>query len=356
MHPPTTASDDSAILLPTRQSAEWLALTRVADLPGPAQARIAITLACRDCDPIPKVANAGRIFTHEGEPVQIMHDGTLIHAGGYYGDWMARIIAGLHGHHEPQEEALFHGLLPHTRPGSLFVELGAYWAYYTNWYLGAVPGSRAVCVEPDATHLEMGRRNLALNGREARLIHAAVGGSFQPAGPDQAVECLDMPALLDKVSPEPIELLHMDVQGAETAFLRSLRNIDAATYLRFIVVSTHHVAISGSPTTHEDCLGELRSQGAFILDEHSIEESFSGDGLIVASFEQRDRWLRMPPITRAPEELSRLVWESAGLSDAVATAHLPPHSPRDWLHQQTVRIRCSARRQLRQFGLLKRAG
>jgi hypothetical protein len=347
--------DEAAILLPTPQLVEWLAPVRIADLPGPAQARIAITLACRDCDVIPKAPNAGRIYSHEGELVQIMHDGSRIVAGGYYGDWMSRIIAGLHGHHEPQEEALFHGLLASVRPASLFVELGAYWAFYTNWYLGAVPGSHAVCVEPEAAHLEVGRRNLALNGREARLIHASVGGSFCPATADREIDCLDMPALVDRVDHERIEVLHMDVQGAETDFLRSMRGIDAATRVRFIVVSTHHAAISGSPTTHEDCLEELRSQGAFILDEHSIGESFSGDGLIVASFEHRDRWLRLPPITRAPEELSSLVWESASLADASATAGSASDSPTVWLRRQAARIRRSATDQFRSLSLLRRA-
>lgn len=323
------AFDPAAILSPARAARqpaatppEWLDPVQLPDLPGAAQARIAITLACRDCDSIPKVPDAGRIFRCDGEPVQIMHDGTLVLAGGYYGDWMARIIAGLDGHHEPQEETLFHGLLAHARPATLVVELGAYWAYYTNWYLGAVPGSRAVCVEPEAANLEVGRRNLLLNGREARLVQASVGGSFRPAGDDLPVECLDMPAVLDRIDGEPIEMLHMDVQGAETAFLASMRQTDAARLVRFLVVSTHHRAISGSPTTHQDCLAGLRDQGAFILDEHSVEESFSGDGLIVASFDPRDRWLRLPPVTRAPEPLSRLVWESAGLltpQPAIAT-------------------------------------
>jgi hypothetical protein len=313
---PTATLHDATVTTPQSgsQAAEWIEPVRMPDLPGPAQARIAITLACRDSDIIPKVADAGRILLRDGLPVQIMHEGTLVHAGGYYGDWMSRIIAGLHGHHEPQEETLFHGLLGHVRPGTLFVELGAYWAYYTNWYLGAVPGSRAVCVEPEAANLEIGRRNLVLNGREARLIQAFIGGEFLPVAEDRAVECLDMPSLTDRIGGEPIELLHLDIQGAETDFLRSMRRLDVARQVRFIVASTHHASISGSPTTHADCVDELRSQGAFILDEHSVEESFSGDGLVVASFDPRDRWLRLPPISRAPVELSRLVWESAGIT------------------------------------------
>ncbi len=86
-----------------------------------------------------------------------MHDGTKVVAGGYHGDWMADIIRSLNGHHEPQEELLFHHLLRYVRQRSTFVELGAFWAYYTNWYLGAVPFSRAVCIEPDAINMRVGQ-------------------------------------------------------------------------------------------------------------------------------------------------------------------------------------------------------
>ena len=346
-----TTRYESTIRLPSPRPEKWIAPVALATLPGAAQARIAITLACRDCDVIPKVPDAGRIFPHENETVQLMHDGTLVQAGGYYGDWMSRIIAGLHGHHEPQEETLFHGLLAHVRPGTLFVELGAYWAFYTNWYLGAVPGSRGVCVEPELAHLEMGRRNLALNSRFARLIQAFVGGSYCPAGPEQVVECLDMPALMERIDHEPVEVLHMDIQGAEEGLIRSMRGTDVANRVRFVVVSTHHASISGSTATHQECLEELRGQGAVILDEHSVEVSFSGDGLIVASFAPHDRRLQLPPITRAPAELSSLIWESAGIGAASDTVR----GPASWFEKQAVKLSQSALRRLRDMGVVRKA-
>src|SRR4051812_31657526 len=48
------------------------------------QARIGLTLRCRDTDPIPKVADAGSV--HDG--VQLMHNGVRVVEGGYYGAWM----------------------------------------------------------------------------------------------------------------------------------------------------------------------------------------------------------------------------------------------------------------------------
>ena len=275
-----------------------------ASFPAELQMRIALTLSCRDSDAIPKVAAAGAIMERDDGAVQVMHDGTLVRVDGYCGGWMTEIIHRLRGHHEPQEELIFHHLLPHARPGSLIVELGAWWAYYTAWYLGAVPGAEAVCVEPDPANLELGRANLALNGRTAEFINAALGGEYRPQvefhrtghAETVTIESLDMPALASRLRGRPVEMLHMDMQGCELAFLRSLRR--CGTPVRFVMVSTHHELISGSATTHADCLAELRGQGAVILAEHDVLESYSGDGLIAASFCREDAAIPLPPLSR----------------------------------------------------------
>jgi len=261
-----------------------------------------MTSLCRDCDEIPKVANAGMIFAESDERVQLMHEGSKVVAGGYYGDWMADIIRNLRGHHEPQEEYIFHHLLKHVRPGSLIVEIGSFWAYYSNWYLGAVPNSRAVCVEPDLIHLSCGRRNLELNDRHALMINACIGAHTLPRvsitreSDNRVVEvlCYNMNGLLEILGGQPIELLHIDAQGSEYPFLLSMRDAERQNMVRFLVISTHHQSISGSPTTHQDCLRLIRDLGGVILAEHSIEESFSGDGLIAASFLPSDRSVFLP--------------------------------------------------------------
>ena len=79
-------------------------------------ARADMTVSCRDCDLIPKVPDAGKVISFEGKPVQIMHNGVRVVAGGYYGDWMTSIIERLQGHHEPQEEAVFHEISSMLRP------------------------------------------------------------------------------------------------------------------------------------------------------------------------------------------------------------------------------------------------
>ena len=270
--------------------------------------RTLMTLSCRDCDSIPKVALAGSIMQENNQPVQVMHNGLRVVAGGYHGDWMAHIIRGLRGHHEPQEEAVFHTLLKYARHNSLMVELGCFWAYYTLWYLLEIPGSSSFCVEPDPHNLEVGRKNALLNGMEDRItfFEAWVGSSatktmthtIESTQEVRTLPCLDMSAALDLTGGRMIELLHIDAQGAENDFISSMKQAAQSRAVRFLVVSTHHSSISGRLDAHGECCDMIRSFGGHILVEHDVQESFSGDGLIVASFFLQDRYLAMPLITR----------------------------------------------------------
>ena len=270
-----------------------------------------MTVGCPDCALIPKVEQAGEIVDLAGKPVQIMHNGIRVRADGYCGDWMTSIIKGLRGHHEPQEEAIFHAILPRCRPGCWIVELGAWWAYYTNWYLKEVPDSRAICVEPDAVHRQLTQENLRLNGQTAQILAGCVGlteGTVELFAETEQrsikVPCFNAAAIDRLTNQQPIEIMHLDVQGAETDFLQSLTDFPDRSRLRFTFVSTHHALISGSARTHADCLEILQSLDAVILTEHSISESYSGDGLIVASFNPADAAIPLPPISRNTRERS----------------------------------------------------
>ena len=320
---------------------EWVEPPTLDSLTPEQQLRLSLTLACRDCDVLPKVPDAGRIFRRDGERLQIMHDGTLVPADGYCGAWMTRLIAGLYGHHEPQEELVFHHLLSSVRPNTLIVEFGCWWAYYSAWYLAAVPGSAAVCIEPDAVNLDVGRRTMAANGRTARFVQAFVGSEAPATAGD--VPCHDMAAIVDLLDGRPIELLHMDVQGAELSFLRSMARVRVRDAVRFLVVSTHHESISGSSATHEDCLREIRGLGGVVLAEHDVFESHSGDGLIVASFAPADAGLTLPTFSRGSRALGGLIWKHSLFSE---------FKPRGLRH----RLRRSAARLQRRIATLVAAG
>lgn len=276
--------------------------------------RSLMTISCRDTDIIPKVPEAGQITTFEGERIQVMHNGVRVVYGGYYGDWMSHVIRGLKGHHEPQEELLFHTMMRYVRNRSMMVELGAFWAYYTQWFLKDIPDSTAVCVEPDVNNLKIGKRNAALNRTTNRVsfVNAWVGGDriANHSAPTETspipvtLPMLDFTAVLEICTKSCIEVLHIDTQGAELPFLKSIDSTIAKDRLRFVMVSTHHSSISGSKSTHQDCVELLRELGATILAEHDVVESFSGDGLILASMFPEDCNLWFPIISRNKAETS----------------------------------------------------
>lgn len=276
--------------------------------------RVLMTVSCRDSDPIPKVEGAGRIVVVNGEEQQIMHNGLNVIAGGYYGDWMSHIIRGLNGHHEPQEELIFHHLLKYVRNGTHIVELGAFWAYYTLWYLKEIPRSTATCVEPDINHLNIGMRNSQINSFDDRInfVNAWVGGADEESytamveTSNQAISLpmMNMSSIKRITEGVPIELLHMDIQGFELPFIESITSHAKDKLVRFIMVSTHHSCISGSKTTHVDCIDQLQTMGAHIILEHDVIESFSGDGLILASFYEEDKDLLFPNISRNKSKTS----------------------------------------------------
>jgi FkbM family methyltransferase len=243
-----------------------------------------------------------------------MHNGVLVVEGCYYGDWMTEIIRSLRGHHEPQEEFAFHHMLERLAtdtPSPTMLELGAFWAYYTLWLLRRLPQARAILVEPDPNNLEVGLANLALNGCEAEYLQAAVGReravpqpfACESDGQTRLVPTESLPSLLDRFSVAHLDLLLMDIQGAELELLEGARPL-LAERVRFLMVSTHHHLISGDPLTHQRCLDLIRSLGGNIIAEHTVAESFSGDGLIAASFDARDSKLRVPiSYARAGESL-----------------------------------------------------
>ncbi|MGL4376211.1 MAG: FkbM family methyltransferase [Microcoleaceae cyanobacterium] len=270
-----------------------------------------MTISCRDSESIPKVPNAGAVEIVDGKPVQIMHNGLKVSYGGYHGDWTANIIHGLRGHHEPQEEKAFNEILRYCRPKTCILELGAFWAYYSMWYLKSIPFSAAYCLEADANHIAVGQENMRLNGLDAGFVHACVDDQFieqrqfdTESGESVTMPQHTVPSVMAHFRLDEIEILHADVQGSELGLLSSCTPLFAAGKIRFVVVSTHHVSISGSSSTHTDCVALLKANGANILCEHDEHESFSGDGLIVAAMRPEDNLIPPIVISRCPRNNS----------------------------------------------------
>jgi FkbM family methyltransferase len=278
--------------------------TGLSALPKDVRRRVLMTAGCADCREIPKVPLAGQTFAGPAGRFQLMHNGVRILEDCYCGRWMTELIRRLEGHHEPQEEKAFHELLAYVPAGGTMVELGSWWAYYSLWFRARVPEARLFLVEPDPRNLEVGRQNFALNGADGRFFNYSVGRASQPAAPFRCDDGLVYPVpqisvddLLTQTGIGRVDLLLVDIQGAELEMLAGAVRSLARGAIRFLVLSTHHHSISGDPLIHQKCLHFLQEHQAHVLAEHNIAESYSGDGLIVASLDPADRNL-------APIEIS----------------------------------------------------
>jgi predicted O-methyltransferase YrrM len=63
-----------------------------------------------------------------------------------------RAIRVLRGHHEPQEELVFHRVLERLAADGgepSMIEFGSFWTYYGLWFCHALPAGTVVAVEPD---------------------------------------------------------------------------------------------------------------------------------------------------------------------------------------------------------------
>ncbi|MEA2192859.1 MAG: hypothetical protein QOI73_2980 [Solirubrobacteraceae bacterium] len=278
--------------------------------------RVELTTALRDTDAIPKVDGAGEVREVGGRRVQVMHNGVLIAEGCYYGAWMTEIIRRLRGHHEPQEEVVFHALVqalaqdPPRRP--VMIELGSYWAYYSLWFARALPGATTIMVEPDPRNLDVGRLNFMINDLEGTFVRACIGAAHGEVdwfrcdsdGRLRRTPAASLAGLLADHGLERADLVLCDAQGAEVELLEASRELLQAGAVRYLLLSTHHHSLSGDALTHQRCRDLLRAIGAHVIAEHSVSESGSGDGLIAVSFDERDAGLEVPvTIVRARDSL-----------------------------------------------------
>jgi FkbM family methyltransferase len=265
------------------------------------QARIRMTLSCHDSDAIAKVPGAGEVHDGPGGRYQLMHNGVRIAEHCYGGPWTTELIRRLRGHHEPQEELVFHEVMQRAAPATTMVELGCFWSYYSLWFDRSVPDARLLLLEPVLEHLEAGRRNFALNEAAGTFVQALVGARSDSGtrmlGEDKVVRqipTLSVDDLVREHGVERVELLLIDVQGAELDALKGAQDLIAGNGLRFVFVSTHHHLMSNDPLMHQKCVRFLEDRGAHIIARHNVIESFSGDGLVVASFDPADRDLSVP--------------------------------------------------------------
>lgn len=257
--------------------------------------RLDLTLKCKDSEYIPKVENAGEVYVENDRSIQIMHNGVKVLANGYIGPWMTKLITELKGHHEPQEEVVFHEVLKLINKDSpVMIEMGCYWAYYSCWFKSKYPNGKAICAEPHKNNLKIGKSNVELNNFSDVNFHHAFAGKYERVkrlilNDEKKVfstEFLSVKDLIDIHSLRHIDVLHLDIQGAETDVIEDTLELFKQGKITFLIVSTHVHYISGDPLTHQKCVQLIKEGGGRIIVEHEVHESFSGDGLIAACFDE----------------------------------------------------------------------
>jgi len=234
-------------------------------------------MSCNDADDIPKCSDAGKVFDQEEDiPYQLMHNGVKVIKDGYCAAWMTDLIYGLKGHHEPQEEKVFHEVLKYIPKKSTMIELGSYWGYYSLWFAKQITESTNYLIEPDPERLELGRKNFALNNLSASFIRGYVGTCGTDAGNFRGAKQILIDSFLEENNIDHLNILHSDIQGSEYEMLESAIQSIELGKIDYFFISTH------SEKIHIDCINFLKVHSYEIVAEHSPQTSYSVDGLVVA--------------------------------------------------------------------------
>lgn len=247
--------------------------------------RIKDAESCVDCNYIPKVKDAGRVFFDDktGKEYQVMHNGLKVFNDSHYGNFNVEIIKKLKGHHEPQEEKVFFEILKNMPENAIMLELGSFWSYYSMWFMKNIAKSKSYMIEP--TFIESGRQNMELNRIDrGEFIEACVGNKSKEkikfnhiSGDTHQIKQISIDDLVKERGIDRIHILHSDIQGAELDMLEGATLTLSKNKVDYILLSTH------SNEIHSQCLNKLKIFGYNLIVEHNLTESFSADGLIAMS-------------------------------------------------------------------------
>ena len=184
--------------------------------------------------------------------------------------------------YEPQETAL---LLELLRPGMTFIDVGANWGYFTLLAAGRVgPAGRVVSLEPEPRLFAALSANLARNGlgavvarplaaadREQTLRLAAYdehAGNWgvsrltdRPAPITLDVAAAPIDGILDELAVDHVDLLKMDIEGAEDLALAGMQaGLDRHRYRR-ILLEVHPALLAERGRTARDVFDRLTAAG-----------------------------------------------------------------------------------------------
>lgn len=213
---------------------------------------------------IPRCEGAGEVK----DGLVTLHNGIKIYAQCYYNDFSDIFPINL-GVHEPSEERMFAKVLKYMEKGSVMIELGSYWAFYSMWFARDVEDSICYCIEPDPTNLNIGIKNFELNNLKGNFHQGAIGNG--------QLNLYDF-AMANNI--EKIDLLHSDIQGYELQMLEQITPLLDKKLVKYLFISTHDEDV---PNIHQSCISYLESKGyRIVCNCDYYNETFQYDGFILA--------------------------------------------------------------------------
>lgn len=203
----------------------------------------------------------GLVYLHNGFRVKLSGENS------YYDDF-SEILVINRGVHEPLEEFAFQEMLKQSSGSGSMLEVGAYWGHYSMWFKGKNPRGQVVLAEPYESHLNVGKSNFSLNDLEGHFVQSFVG----KPGPNT----MSIAQILDSHKVEELEVLHVDIQGAEVQLLQDSERELKSGRVRRVFISTH------SESIHSQIKTIITECGLIVEVESDYEHTTSEDGLIVA--------------------------------------------------------------------------
>lgn len=198
-------------------------------------------------------------------------------------DAIARDVC-LVGEYEPQETRLLSHLL---RPGMTVVDAGANWGYFTLLAAHLVGSAgRVVALEPDPRMYDLLQRNLALNTlRRATALPIAAAAArgevtlegYDPATSNRGVSrvraatlagratftvaCEALDRVVDQQGLGSVDLVKIDVEGAEDGVLAGMDDGLRAHRYRRILIELHPTLLAERGVTVDACCARLAAAG-----------------------------------------------------------------------------------------------
>ena len=156
------------------------------------------------------------------------------------------------------DRSIFKVLLDLAEPGDTLLDIGANIGYATCLFLALVPGTKVIAVEPQPEIADLFRINAEQFGDRAKLIEAGLwdlpgtgwlmidklnrgASKVQDAQSDAAFKVPLLDAAAFFAAQERVDLIKIDIEGAEVRVLQAAKTELARLRPRAILFEDHHV-------------------------------------------------------------------------------------------------------------------